>query len=409
MSVNSKFKKAGEYLASQFTDEETAEAIFRVLDRPIAFHKIFVDMTGSIYAALFLSQAIYWSQRCGEDGWFYKTMDEWHQETGMGKKGIMRARLVLMRLGLIQVKREGIPCRLFYHVDAKRLALLAVGKNGNGTKETDLSDQDLDDVVGGGTKEPDLMGSTEPNKIVTQGYISRLPGGTTTIEETTSETKYRDAGSAVGALELTFEAKASPVPANAGIRTTDNGTPNTPPNGAAPPRKKLPRKAKVWSDDAKAVLAHLNEAAGRKFMEVDANLRLIERCMSVEGASVKELNKMVDRMVAMWKGDFKMDEYLRPATLFGPENFIAYFQDRDRPAIRFNQPQALANASRPQQPWQIRQNIEKAIKAKEDLVLEIGSKCHDLSELKPEPREEYKRLKYVEIPALRKQLAQLPV
>jgi hypothetical protein len=33
-----------------------------LLDRPIAFHRIFVELTGSVLAAVMLSQAFYWSR-----------------------------------------------------------------------------------------------------------------------------------------------------------------------------------------------------------------------------------------------------------------------------------------------------------------------------------------------------------
>ena len=51
----------------------------------ITFHRVFVDITGSINAALMLSNAIYWTNRLPpeRDGWFYKTKEEWEQETGL--------------------------------------------------------------------------------------------------------------------------------------------------------------------------------------------------------------------------------------------------------------------------------------------------------------------------------------
>ena len=46
-----------------------------LLNRPIAFHRCLVILTGSILAALLLSQALYWQRRVPEqrDGRWFKT------------------------------------------------------------------------------------------------------------------------------------------------------------------------------------------------------------------------------------------------------------------------------------------------------------------------------------------------
>lgn len=58
--------------------------LMQLLDRPIAYHRIFARMTGSVTAGVMLSQAFYWSklptvQKRG--GWFYKSATEWEEET----------------------------------------------------------------------------------------------------------------------------------------------------------------------------------------------------------------------------------------------------------------------------------------------------------------------------------------
>ena len=99
--------------------------IAECLDRPIAFQRTFVTITGSITSALFLSQAVYWARRCSEreDGerWFYKTQSDWEDETGMTRYEQEGARKVLRGLGLLKEKRVGIPAKLFFSVDLKKL------------------------------------------------------------------------------------------------------------------------------------------------------------------------------------------------------------------------------------------------------------------------------------------------
>lgn len=96
------------------------------LDRPIAFHRIFRTVSGSTVAALFLSQAWYWSKRLPDerDGWFYKTQAEWETETGLSRSEQETARRHLTRLGILEEKREGLPARLWFRIDRNRLESL---------------------------------------------------------------------------------------------------------------------------------------------------------------------------------------------------------------------------------------------------------------------------------------------
>lgn len=97
-------------------------SLMELLDRPIAFHRIFVKLTGSVTAALMLSQAFYWSKRTSDpDGWFYKTQAEWEDETGMGRYEQEGARKALRRLAFWEEKREGVPAKLFYRINLSSL------------------------------------------------------------------------------------------------------------------------------------------------------------------------------------------------------------------------------------------------------------------------------------------------
>lgn len=98
------------------------QQLIGLLDRPIAFHRCFVTVTGSVTAALMLSQALYWQQRTkDESGWWYKTRDEWTAETGMKRKEQEGARRKLRKLGLLHEQRRGVPAQLWYQLDEIRL------------------------------------------------------------------------------------------------------------------------------------------------------------------------------------------------------------------------------------------------------------------------------------------------
>lgn len=90
-------------------------SIESLLDRPIAFHRCFVELTGSVTAAILLSQMFYWSRRTkDENGWFYKTAAEWSEETGMGRYELENARKCLRKHGLMEESRRGVPAKLYF-------------------------------------------------------------------------------------------------------------------------------------------------------------------------------------------------------------------------------------------------------------------------------------------------------
>ena len=94
-----------------------------ILNRPIAFHRIFATVGGGAIPGLFLSQAFYWTSRVkNPEGWFYKTQKEWTDETALTRSEQERARRQLKKNGLIEEKKEGLPCKVFYRIN--KIALL---------------------------------------------------------------------------------------------------------------------------------------------------------------------------------------------------------------------------------------------------------------------------------------------
>jgi len=92
----------------------------QVLDRPIAYHRVFVTLTGSVTAAVFLSQAVYWQKRAKQpDGWFYKTAAEWEEETGLTRHEQETARKRCKKY--LKSILRGIPATLFWRVDLPAL------------------------------------------------------------------------------------------------------------------------------------------------------------------------------------------------------------------------------------------------------------------------------------------------
>jgi hypothetical protein len=105
----------------------------RLLNRPIAYHRVFATIGGGAKAGLFLSQGFYWTNIKDESdpdasGWFYKTQAEWEFETGLTRDEQETARRQLIKRGLLQEKRQGLPAKLHFQIQKDKVlsALWAV-------------------------------------------------------------------------------------------------------------------------------------------------------------------------------------------------------------------------------------------------------------------------------------------
>ena len=172
------------------TDTLGSRQLVRLLDRPIAFHRCFVDPTGSITAALMLSQALYWQQRTKDpDGWWYKTREEWREETGMSRWEQEEARKRLRRVGVLREERRGIPARLWYRVDEGQLWALLTKTDP--PTEPDAGPEGLDPAANQMEGKPPTgrLEASPPDGGKTANWsVSPPPTITETTAETTAET-----------------------------------------------------------------------------------------------------------------------------------------------------------------------------------------------------------------------------
>ncbi|MGP0842574.1 MULTISPECIES: replication protein [Serratia] len=96
--------------------------ILQLLDRPVAFQRSFVRLGAGVTGALLLSQLVYWANRTNdEDGWVYKTQEDWESETGLTRYEQEGARKKLRSLGLLIELKRGLPAQLFYKVNVDKL------------------------------------------------------------------------------------------------------------------------------------------------------------------------------------------------------------------------------------------------------------------------------------------------
>lgn len=82
-------------------------------------------------------------------------------------------------------------------------------------------------------------------------------------------------------------------------------------------------KNKIGASLAHTILSYLNEKSGKLFKPTESNLRLIRARIS-EGHVEADFKKAIENKCADWLDDPKMEEYLRPATLFSASKFEGY-------------------------------------------------------------------------------------
>jgi uncharacterized phage protein (TIGR02220 family) len=82
------------------------------------------------------------------------------------------------------------------------------------------------------------------------------------------------------------------------------------------------------------VIGLLNERGGFRYdVEAPGNRTKVKRLLA-KGYTVEQMRKVVAIKCKKWKGDPKMDDFLRPSTLFGPEKFDDYVGEYDHEVVK---------------------------------------------------------------------------
>ncbi|WP_230460109.1 hypothetical protein, partial [Sansalvadorimonas verongulae] len=101
---------------------ETLPDLTLLLSRPIAFQRPYAELAGSAAGGLFLSQAVYWTERSQHPGgWFYTSQGEWYEQIMLKRSEQERARKELRNAGVLEEKRKGNPARLWFRVNKNKL------------------------------------------------------------------------------------------------------------------------------------------------------------------------------------------------------------------------------------------------------------------------------------------------
>lgn len=121
------------------------------------------------------------------------------------------------------------------------------------------------------------------------------------------------------------------------VKDTDKDTAQDTDKDADSPQHKNIKNNKeiknIYVDSVEEIFRYLNDKTGKNYTGRSKAQRdhIIARLK--EGYTVDEFKKVIDNKVAAWKGDPKMDQYLRPETLFSTK-FETYLNDSGTSAPR---------------------------------------------------------------------------
>ena len=281
--------------------------LIQLLDRPIAYNPAFAKLrAGKVkagpVAAVFLSQMVYWHNRM-DGGWMYKTQADIATETALTRDEQETARKRLVALGVLEEARRGVPATMHYRVNADRLEVLLL-ETAQPVKKAAPQDK---------TRLRNLQNVETPQSGLVQSR-----------KQECGDTANKNAGTPQTSMGESHE-QASGDPANFHTgdyteNTQEITQENTKPSClvAAQPDE---------TDPAKIVLGHFNRVTGSNYGKGGRNkttLGYIRGRLS-EDYTADDLILVVDYLTAKWADDSKMGDYLRPSTLFGPENCVEYF------------------------------------------------------------------------------------
>ena len=97
----------------------------------VPYYPRLAKLVGGVKAAVMLSRAVSWTRQVThsgdsrhKDGWFWKSIAEWREETGLSRREQDTGRATLKDMGLIEERLRGLPAQLHYRVDLDRLGTL---------------------------------------------------------------------------------------------------------------------------------------------------------------------------------------------------------------------------------------------------------------------------------------------
>lgn len=151
-----------------------------ITDRPVAYHPMLAKCVGGVKAAIMLCQLLYWAKgktAQSRDGWFYKSVAEMEEETGLSKEEQQTARDKLDDIGIIESKLKGIPRHWHYRVNVARLEQVVIERHSHWKETTANDGGDLPPILG------DFSSQLNKNHETTQENTHLAPSAPPTEDD----------------------------------------------------------------------------------------------------------------------------------------------------------------------------------------------------------------------------------
>lgn len=219
-----------------------------------------------------------------EDGWFYSTMDNVEQKTGLKRSKQDSGIRELKQAGLVETKVCGMPAKRYFKLNEMALWSL-------------LSD---------GTKPPNNM---HKNNKQTAENIQ------TDCRKTSNRLHKNDNQF----VENQQEYKTYNIKHNKENIYRENIIDKT-------SRVSPDDTAEDINADVLEVVNYLNDRCHKRYRATSKSVQKFITARLRDGATVDEMKAVIDVKAAQWENDVKMREYLRPETLFNETKFESYRQ-----------------------------------------------------------------------------------
>jgi hypothetical protein len=166
--------KEGSY-TNNISDLETI--LEELSDRVIAFHSAYATICGSAGGGVFLSQACFWSHvNRKKDRWFWKTQDEWTEETGLSRFEQETVRKQLRAMKILEEQRKDSPAKLYFRVNLGILAQVLISLKSASFQHAENSQSSMRVSSNQVCEFPaDYKGTEKTSEITTESAPAALP------------------------------------------------------------------------------------------------------------------------------------------------------------------------------------------------------------------------------------------
>lgn len=178
-------KNGNSLFGSQVGLDTVKDTLMLLLEEhPIAYRASFGRIFGGPRAGVFLSQLFFWTGKEADDeGWIWKSQEEWEEETGMNVNTQRTARRQLKKHGVLLEKTDRIKHEVWYKLDKEvfieKLCSYFVSKQAKGARDSISVFREVGKSDFGKSESPISILDTETTaKITTETTKKAAPNGT---------------------------------------------------------------------------------------------------------------------------------------------------------------------------------------------------------------------------------------